>query len=57
MIVEAVGNIKVNLRKALEKLAAERSAPPIERRIAQVRVVKKTADGTVIEDITVGDYR
>jgi hypothetical protein len=61
-IVEAVGRAHVRLNEALRRVAAEKLRQPVEsaaveHRITRVQVVKKRADGTVIEEVEVGDDR
>lgn len=50
-IVEAVGHGRANLRSMFDQMKAPIPQPTIQR----VRLVKKDAQGNVIEDLTV-DY-
>jgi hypothetical protein len=56
MIVEAVGNIRVNLRDALARLAAAKAQEVNELGIiTRVHVVKRNAEGVLLEEVTCGD--
>ncbi len=54
-IVEGVGRIHVKLSEALDRLARQKLEPEVvQRPTVQIKLVKKRADGTVIEEITRG---
>jgi hypothetical protein len=60
-IVEAVGRAHVRINEALRRLADEKLKPveqaAVNHRISRVQIVKKRADGSVIEEIDIGDDR